>query len=101
MRIFFPLFSNKNWKSDTIILNEDVKTVSDEKEFCRNFSTYFANIVSDRKIPNTNNDVPDVLSKHNPVLAAINTFQNHPSVANIQEREFNTIFSFNNTNENP
>ena len=101
MRIFFPLFSNKNWKSDTIILNEDVKTVSDEKEFCRNFSTYFANIVSDRKIPNTNNDVPDVLSKHNPVLAAINTFQNHPSVVNIQEREFNTIFSFNNTNENP
>ena len=37
---------------------------------------------------------------HDPVLAAINTFQNHPSVVNIKQREFNSTFSFKNTNEN-
>ena len=34
------------------------------------------------------------------VLAAINTFQNHPSVVNIKQGEFNSIFSFKHTNEN-
>ena len=75
-RTFVPLFSNKNSKSDKIILEEDVKTVSHEEELCRIFRTYFASI---------------------PVL---NTFQNHLRFVNIKQREFNTIFSFNNTNEN-
>ena len=34
------------------------------------------------------------------MLAAINTFQNHPSVVNIKQREFNSTFSFKNTNGN-
>ena len=34
------------------------------------------------------------------MLAAINTFQNHPSVVNIKKREFNSTFSLKNTNEN-
>ena len=34
------------------------------------------------------------------VLAAINTFQNHRSVANTKQREFNSVFIFKNTNGN-
>ena len=34
------------------------------------------------------------------MLAAINTFQNHPSVVNIKQKEFNSIFNLRNTNEN-
>ena len=34
------------------------------------------------------------------MLAAINTFQNHPSVVNIKQREFNSTFTFKTTNEN-
>ena len=34
------------------------------------------------------------------MLAAINTFQNHLNVVNIKQRQFNSIFSFKNTNEN-
>ena len=41
-----------------------------------------------------------IRSNHDPVLAAINTFQNHPSVANMKQREFKSTFSFKNTNEN-
>ena len=43
-RTVAPTFSNKNSKSDKIILNEEGKTFSDEKELCRNFSTYFVYI---------------------------------------------------------
>ena len=50
-RTVAPTFSNKNSKSDKIILNEEGKTISNEKELCRTFSIYLANIVSDLQIP--------------------------------------------------
>ena len=75
-----PQFSNKSSKSDRIILNEDGKSVSDEKELCRTFNTYFAIIVSDIKIPNIQEDAPNIRSNHDPVLAAIITFRNQPSI---------------------
>ena len=56
----FPQFSNKSSKSDKIILNEDVKTVSGEKELWKTFSTYFAIIVSDLKILNIHEDASDL-----------------------------------------
>ena len=99
-RTVVPTFSNKNLKSDKIILNEDGKTISDEKELCRTFSTYFANIVSDLQIPKIRYNAFDIKSNHDPVLAAINTFQNHPSVFSIKQREFNSTFTFKTTNEN-
>ena len=95
-RTAVPIFSNENSKSDKIILNEEGKTVSDKKELCRTFSTYFANIVSDLQIPKIKKDASNIKSNHDLVLAAINTFQNHPSVVNIKQREFNSTFSFKN-----
>ena len=44
--------------------------------------------------------MPDVKSNYGPVLAIINTSQNHPNVVYIKQREFNTIFNFINTNKN-
>ena len=49
-----PVFWSKNSKRDKFILNEEGKTVSDEKELYRTFSTYFANVVSDLQIPKIN-----------------------------------------------
>ena len=40
-----------------------------------------------------------IITKSDPVVAAINTFQNHLSVVNIKQREFDSIFSFINTSE--
>ena len=67
---------------------------------CFNCFTFFANIISNLKIPNIHKNAYDITSNRDPVLAAINTFKNHPSVANIKQKGFNTIFSFNNTDEN-
>ena len=72
------IFSNKNSKCDKIILNEEGKTILEEKELCRTFTTYFLNIVSDLRIPKFQEDASDIRSNHDPVVAAINTFQNHP-----------------------
>ena len=99
-RTFVPTFSNKNSKNDKIILNEEEKTVLDKKELYRTFSTYFANIVSDLQIPKIQDDASNIRSNHDPILAAINTFQNHPSVFNIKQGEFYSIFSFKNISEN-
>ena len=90
MRTVAPLFSNKNSKSDKIILYEDDKTISAEKELCRTFTTYFSNIVFDL-IPNIPEDASDIRSNHDPVLTAINTFQNHPSVVKISKENLTQL----------
>ena len=54
--------------------------------YYEDFSTYFANIVSDQQGPKIQEDTSDIRSNLDPVLAAITTFQNHPSVVNIEER---------------
>ena len=41
-----------------------------------------------------------IRSHLDPTLAAINTLENDPSVANIKHRQFNSFFNFKNTNEN-
>ena len=33
------------------------------------------------------------------VLASINVFRKHPSIVNMKQKEYKTIFSFNNTNK--
>ena len=93
-------FSSKNSKSDKIFLNDEGKTVSDENELCRTFCAYFANIVSDLQIRKIHEDLSSIRSNHDPVLAAINMFQNHPGVVNIKQTEFNLTFSFKNTSDN-
>ena len=92
----------KNSKSDKIMLNEGGKIVSDERKNFAELSALFffvANIVSDFKVPNIQEDVPDIRSNHDLVLVAVNTLQNHPSVVNIKHKEFNSTLSFKNTNE--
>ena len=42
----------------------------------------------------TQEDASNIRSNHGPVLAAIKAFQNHPSIANIKQRKFNSTFSF-------
>ena len=42
--------------------------------------------------PSIHEDAPDTRSNHDPVVAAINTFQNPQSVGSIKERELKSIF---------
>ena len=69
-RTVVPTFSNKNSKSNKIILNEESKTISDEKELCRTFSTYFASIDSDLKIPEIPDNASNIMSIYDPVVSS-------------------------------
>ena len=60
------------------------KLFQSKKIYAELSSTYSANIVSDLQISNIQEDPSDIRSNHDPVLAAINTFQNHPNIVNIK-----------------
>ena len=80
--------------------NSKYKTISDEKESCRTFSTYSVNIISDLQIPNIHKDAYNIRSNYDTVLAAINTRFKVTRASLISNKEFNSTFSFKNTNEN-
>ena len=93
------LFSTKCSKGDKIILNENDKYVSNDGELCQIFSDYFSNIISGLQTPSISKNTSNVTDITDPVLAAINMFQDHPSIKNIREKNFKSVFSFTHTNE--
>ena len=59
----------------------------------------FSNIISELQIPSISENISNVTDKTDPVLAAINMFQDHPSIKNITAKNFKPVFSFTHTNE--
>ena len=83
-----PFFSTKCSKGDKVILNEKDKYVPNDGELRQLFSDYFSNIISELQIPSTSENISNVTDITDPALAAINMFQDHPSVKNIREKNF-------------
>ena len=94
-----PLFSTKCSKGDKIILNENDKYVSNDGELCQIFCDYFSNIISELQIPRISKNISNVTDITDPVLAVIIMFQDHPSIKNIREKNFKSVFSSTHTNE--
>ena len=94
-----PLFSTKSSKGDKVILNENNKYMSNDDELSRIFCDYFSNIISELQIPSISENISSVSDITDSVFAAINTFQDHPSIKNTRERNFKSVFSFTHTNE--
>ena len=57
----------------------------------------FSNIISDLQIPSISKNISDVTDITDPVLAAIDMFEDHPSVKNIRAKNFKSVFSLRNT----
>ena len=89
----YRLFSTKCSKGD------NDKYVSNDGELCQIFSGFFSNITSELQIPSISKNISKVTDITDPVLAAINMFQDHPSIKNIREKNFKSVFSFTHTNE--
>ena len=51
------------------------------------------------QIPSIPENISNVTDTTDLVLAAINIFQNHPSIKNIIAKNFKSVFSLTNTNE--
>ena len=58
----------------------------------------FSNIISELQIPSISENISNVTDKTDPVLAAINMFQDHQSIKNITAKNFKPVFSFTHTN---
>ena len=88
-----PLFTNKPSKSENILTNEGDKSRSDEeKKNCQIYNTFFSNVVS-----NLSYLILLIIykeGKFHSLSAIIEHFQNHPSVSNINNKNFEPSFFF-------
>ena len=101
-KTFSPLFSTKCSKGDKTVLNETDKYVRLIKANHVKFLTILyklSNIISDLQIPSISKNISDLTDITDPVLAAIDMFEDHPSVKNIRAKNFKSVFSLTNTNE--
>ena len=73
--------------------------MSNDGELCQIFCDYFSNIISEHQIPSISENISNMAYITDPVLAAIDMFQDHPSIKNIREKNFKSVFSFTHTNE--
>ena len=60
------------------MLNENDKHVSNDGELCQMFCDYFSNFISELQIPRISENISNMTDITGPVLAAINTFHDHP-----------------------
>ena len=79
-KIVSPLFSDKVFHKECIILNEHGKNSTDNKKIAETFNNFFSNIA---KNPNIDSALSDIISQRNnadPVFRAIEKYANRPSI---------------------
>ena len=87
-----PLFSPKCSKCGKIILNENNKCVSNDKKLYQINCGYISNMISELQILSISENISNVTDITDPVLTAVNMFQNHPSIKNIRAKNFKSVF---------
>ena len=88
-----PLFTSKPSKSENFIINEGDKSISDETKTLS--STFFSNVMFNLDKSNPLNYFKE--EKFHSLSAIIEHFEKHPSVSNIKNKNFKSIFSFKKT----
>ena len=88
-----PLFSEKAFRKESIILKEHGKIITDNKKTAETFNNFFRNIVN----LNIDSDLSHITSQTNnadPVFRAIKKYANHPSILKIKRKLSDTGLSF-------
>ena len=89
-----PLFSNKIKSKEKITLVENDEIISSDIEVAKTFQNFFSSIVKDFNIQKDETHLSKT-TQENPVLACIEKFAKHPSIASIKKRmETTRKFSF-------
>ena len=71
-----PCLTDKTLKGERILLIENEKVESDEREIVKIFNEYFSKIVPNLDIQSP----PSIILHHDPVLNTTKKFENHPSI---------------------
>ena len=89
-----PNFSSKKPINENISLWEKNRLITDEKSIANIFNDYFTSIIKYLHKERNEFDLKHVKLSNNPVLLAINKFQNHPSILKIKSNRTYLGFIF-------
>ena len=80
-----PLFSEKAFRKETIILKDSNRTITNNHELAETFNTFFSNITQNLKLDSNLVEITENLNISDPVIKAIKKCEKHPSIIKIKE----------------
>ena len=89
-----PLFSEKAFRKETIILKDSNRTITNNHELAETFNTFFSNITQNLKLDSNLVEITENLNISDPVIKAIKKYEKHPSIIKIKEKMKNKNMSF-------
>ena len=81
-----PLFSEKTFCKEYIILKEHSKTITDNKKITKTFNNFFSNIVKNLNIDSDLSDTTTQTNNADLVFRVIEKNANQPSILKIQKK---------------
>ena len=73
-----PLFSEKAFRKETIILKDSNRTITNNHELAETFNTFFSNITKNLKLDSNLVEIKENLNIPYPVIKAIKKYEKHP-----------------------
>ena len=91
-----PLFLEKGFRKETIILKDSNRTITNNHELAETFNTFFSNITQNLKLDSNLVEITENLNISDAVIKAIKNYVKHPSVIKVKEKmkNKNMFFSF-------
>ena len=89
-----PLFSEKAFRKETILLKDNNRTKANNRELAETFKPFFINITQNLKIDSNLVEITENLSTSDPVLKAVKKYEKHTSIIKIKEKMKNKNMSF-------
>ena len=89
-----PLFSEKAFRKETIILNDNYRTITNNHELAETFNSFFSNITQNLKINSNLVEITENLNTSDLVSKALKKYEKHPSINKIKEKMKNKNMSF-------
>ena len=77
MQTISPLFSEKAFRKETIILKDSNRTLTNNHELAETFNTFFSNTTQNLKIDSNLVEITENLNISDPVLKAIKKYEKH------------------------
>ena len=87
-----PLFSEKAFRRESIILKEHGKTVTYSEKIAETFNNFFSKIVKNLNIDSELNDITSQTNNVDADYRAIKKYGNHPSILKINRKMSNKVF---------
>ena len=89
-----PLFSEKAFREETIILKDGNRPITNNHELAETFNTFFSKITQNLILDSNLVEITENLNISDPVRKTIKKYEKHPSVIKMKEKMKNKNMSF-------